>query len=51
MEPTIDPIHTDHYGRAAPRPAHGSTRLDNPTNMFSVIAKAAAKLFDAIADK
>lgn len=51
MEPTIDPIHTDHYGRAVPRPAYGSTRLDCPTNMFSVIAKAAARLFDAIADK
>ena len=45
------PIHIDHYGRTIPKGAHGSVRLDNPTNLGSQLIKAAATLFDQIADK
>ncbi|MCD8022977.1 MAG: DNA methylase [Lachnospiraceae bacterium] len=41
----------DHYGRAVPRPAHGSTRLDSPSNLGSQIIQATTDLFDRIADR
>lgn len=45
------PVHIDRYGRTVPKGAHGSVRLDNPTNLGSQLIKAAATLFDQIADK
>lgn len=31
------PVHIDHYGRTVPKGAHGSTKLDNPTNLGSIL--------------
>ena len=45
------PVQIDHYGRTAPKGAHGTVKLDNPTNLGSQLIKAAATLFDQIADK
>lgn len=45
------PVHIDRYGRTVPKGAHGSIKLDNPTNLGSQLIKAAATLFDQIADK
>ena len=45
------PVHIDHYGRTVPKGAHGTVKLDNPTNLGSQLIKAAATLFDQIADK
>ena len=45
------PVHIDHYGRTVPKGAHGTTKLDNPTNLGSQLIKAATTLFDQIADK
>ncbi len=45
------PVHIDRYGRTVPKGAHGSVKLDNPTNLGSQLIKAAATLFDQIADK
>lgn len=45
------PVHIDHYGRTVPKGAHGTAKLDNPTNLGSQLIKAAATLFDQIADK
>ncbi|MCD7847506.1 MAG: DNA methylase [Oscillospiraceae bacterium] len=42
---------TDHYGRLVPKPAHGSTRLDSPTNIGSQLQNAIVGLFDRIVDK
>ncbi len=44
-------VHIDHYGRTVPKGAHGTVKLDNPTNLGSQLIKAAATLFDQIADK
>ena len=44
-------VHIDRYGRTVPKGAHGSVRLDNPTNLGRQLIKAAATLFDQIADK
>ena len=44
------PVHIDRYGRTLPRPAHGSVRLDAPTNLSSQLVAAAVKLFDQIAN-
>lgn len=44
-------VHIDHYGRKVPKPAHGSTKLNNPTNLSSQITKAAVDLFDQISNK
>ncbi len=41
----------DHYGRYVPKPSHGSTRLDSPTNLGSIIIAAFTELFDRIVDK
>ncbi len=43
-------IHTDHYGRAVPKSAHGSTKLDSPTAVGSKITKAVMDLYDRITD-
>ena len=45
------PVHIDHYGRTVPKGAHGTVKLDNPTNLGSQLIKAAATLFDQIADR
>lgn len=45
------PVHIDHYGCTVPKGAHGSTKLDNPTNLGSQLIQAAVSLFDQIADK
>ena len=45
------PIHINHYGRTVPKGAHGSTRLDNPTNLSSQLMAATTELFDRIANK
>lgn len=45
------PVHIDRYGRTVPKGAHGSVRLDNPTNLGRQLIKAAATIFDQIADK
>ena len=45
------PVHIDHYGRTVPKSAHGTVKLDNPTNLGSQLIKAAATLFDQITDK
>ena len=45
------PVHIDHYGRTVPKGAHGTVKLDNPTNLGSQLIKAAATLFDQITDK
>ncbi len=42
---------TDIYGRVVPPGAHGSIRLDNPTNLGSLLTKAATELFERITDK
>lgn len=44
------PVHIDHYGRTVPKGAHGSTRLDNPTNLSSQLMAATTELFDRIAN-
>lgn len=45
------PVHIDHYGRTVPKGAHGSTRLDNPTNLSSQLMAATMELFDRIANR
>ena len=44
------PVQVDRYGRTLPKPAHGSARLDAPTNLGSLLQAAAAELFERIAD-
>ncbi|MCC8015171.1 MAG: DNA methylase [Eubacterium sp.] len=41
----------DHYGRMVPKPAHGSTRIANPSNLGSQLQEAIVGLFDRIADR
>ena len=43
--------HIDHYGRTVPKSAHGSIRLDNPTNLGSILISSAISLFDRIVNK
>lgn len=45
------PVHIDHYGHTVPKGAHGSTRLDNPTNLSSQLKAATTELFDRIANR
>ena len=45
------PVHIDYYGRTVPKGAHGSTRLDNPTNLSSQLMAATTELFDRIANR
>ena len=44
-------VHIDHYGRAVPKGAHGSVKLDNPTNLGSILISSATALFDRITDQ
>ncbi len=41
----------DYYGRAAPKPAHGSINLDAPTSSSKAILRAVAALYDRIVDR
>jgi DNA polymerase V len=45
------PVHIDRYGRKVPKGAHGTVRLDNPTNLSSQMIAAAVRLYDQITDK
>lgn len=45
------PVHIDHYGRAVPKGAHGSTRLNCPSCLGSEIITAVLELFDRIVNK
>ena len=42
---------SDYYGRAVPKPAHGSSRLGRFTSSTSLIANAVGSLYDRITDK
>lgn len=44
-------IHIDHYGRSVPKPAHGTAKLEQPTNLGSQITESTLALFDKITDK
>ena len=44
------PVQVDRYGRTLPKAAHGSARLEAPTNLGSQIVTAAVELFERIAD-
>lgn len=44
-------VHIDRYGRAVPKPAHGTARLDAPTNLGSKIMAETLALFDRITDR
>ena len=44
-------VYIDHYGRTVPKGAHGSTKLDNPTNLSSQLMAATTELFDRIANR
>lgn len=41
-------VHIDHYGRTVPKGAHGSVKLDNPTNLGSILISSVTALFDRI---
>ena len=41
---------TDRYGRVLPKAAHGTVRLDAPTNLGSAIITQTVKLFERITD-
>lgn len=43
-------VTADHYGRAIPKPAHGSSSLKAPTSSTKQIAAAVVELFDRITD-
>ena len=45
------PVHIDHYGRTVPKGAHGTVKLDNPTNLGSILISATTELFERIVDK
>ena len=45
------PVHIDHYGRTIPKGAHGTTKLDNPTNLRSQLMAATTELFDRIVNR
>ena len=45
------PVANDWYGRAVPKPAHGSVNLGRPTSSTRLITEAVAGLFDRIADR
>lgn len=44
-------IVTDHYGRAIPKHAHGSSKLDRHTSSSKLITAVAAELYDRIINK
>ncbi len=41
-------VSMDHYGRTVPKPAHGSTKLAQPTNLGSKIIAGILEVFDRI---
>lgn len=41
-------LHTDHYGRTVPKPAHGTARLKGPTSSAKTILPAVLSLYDQI---
>ena len=43
-------VKPDRYGRCAPKPAHGSARLERQTSSARLIAEAVMNLYDKIAD-
>lgn len=43
-------VTTDHYGRAVPKPAHGTENLSHKTSSARALSEAAARLFDRIVD-
>lgn len=43
-------VTTDHYGRAVPKPAHGTENLSHKTSSVRALSDAAARLFDRIVD-
>ena len=45
------PVLVDRYGRRVPKAAHGTARLDAPTNLGSQLGAAVLELFDRIADR
>ena len=45
------PVVTDYYGRAVPKPAHGSINLGKLTASTQLITDAVMELFDRITDK
>ena len=47
--PGVDALVVDHYGRLAPRPAHGALRMEAPTASGSVLLAALTRLFDGLA--
>lgn len=44
-------ITTDHYGRAVPKSAHGTTNLGRQTSSTKLILDAVTELFERIVDK
>ena len=44
-------VTTDHYGRSAPKTAHGSVNLDRLTSYTKLLLDAATELFERIVDK
>ena len=42
---------TDHYGRAVPFHAHGTTNVDPPTSSGRILTARVAELFDRIVDR
>ena len=44
-------VSIDHYGRIVPKSAHGSLKLQNPTNLGSLIIPAVTALFEKIINK
>lgn len=44
-------ITTDGYGRAVPKPAHGSVNLGRPTSSTKLLLEAVSALYDRIVDK
>lgn len=44
------PVYTDHYGRQVPKSAHGTIRLDIPSNLSASLTSAATRLYEQIAD-
>ncbi len=44
-------VATDWYGRAVPKPAHGSVRLPEPTASSRLITEAVTAVFDRVVDR
>ncbi|MBR4124991.1 MAG: hypothetical protein IKR13_02200 [Victivallales bacterium] len=46
----VGEVHIDHYGRAVPKPSHGSANLRKATSSAGVIVEAMTQLFDRLVD-